>query len=159
LLRKTHFEADKHPRRNIAKLHEELSNMYGDVTNFLESKPPFEQRVWQSVMYHQKLQRMIKNRWGSYPAQNIVKDWLKRYEGQWLVPVIMPEIPMTNNINERGIRKVIPTRKLLGGHRTEKGARNYAIIETHRQTWKLREQSPYGMLVDYLRKCNAKPAA
>lgn len=159
LLRKTHFEADKHPRRNIVKLHEELSNMYDDVVSFLETKPAFEQRVWQSVMYHQKLQRIARHRWRSAPAQNIANDWLKRYEGQWLVPVIMPEISMTNNIDERGIRKVIPTRKLLGGHRTDKGARNFAIIETHRQTWRLRGQSPYCMLVDYLRKSNTKPAA
>ena len=159
LLRKTHFEADKYPGRNIVKMHEELSNMYDDVTNFLETKPNFEQRVWQSVLYHQKLQRITKHRWRSSPAQNIVNDWLKRYEGQWLVPVIMPEIPMTNNIDERGIRKVIPTRKLLGGHRTEIGARNFAIIETHRQTWRLRDHSPYSMLVSYLRDCNLKPAA
>jgi hypothetical protein len=159
LLRKTHFEAQRHPRRNIIRLHGELSNMYDDVTGFLETKPTFEQRVWQSIMYHQKLQRIAKHRWRSAPAQNIVNDWLKEYEGQWLVPVIMPEISLTNNIDERGIRKVIPTRKLLGGHRTERGAKNFAIIETHRQTWKLREQSPYNMLADYLRNCNLKPAA
>lgn len=159
LLRKTHFEASKHPKRNIIKLHEELSKMYNDIVNFLETKPSFEQRVWQSIMYHQKLQRITQHRWRSNPAQNIINDWLKRYEGQWLVPVIIPEIPLTNNIDERGIRKVIPTRKLLGGHRTEKGARNFAIIETHRQTWKLRGQSPYNMLVDYLRNANIKSAA
>lgn len=158
LLRKTHFEAGKHPKRNIARLHDELSNMYDDVVGFLETKPNFEQRVWQSIIYHQKLQRISQQRWSS-PAKNIVNDWLKMYEGQWLVPVLMPEISLTNNIDERGIRKVIPTRKLLGGHRTEKGARDFAIIETHRQTWKLNEKSPYKELVKYLRKCNMKPAA
>lgn len=155
LLRKSHFEAEKYPNRNVAKLHETLSNMYDDVSNFLTTNPPFEQRVWQSIMYHQKLQRIVKCRW-SNPASNIVNDWLKRYEGQWLVPVIMPRIPLTNNIDERGIRKVIPTRKLLGGHRTEKGAKNFAIIETHRQTWKLKGQSPYNMLVNKLRESNVK---
>lgn len=159
LLRKTHFEAERSPGKNIVKLHEELGNMYDDVISFLSTKPSFEQRVWQSVLYHQKLQRITQHRWRSNPAQNIVNDWLKRYEGQWLVPVIMPEISMTNNIDERGIRKVIPTRKLLGGHRTERGARDFAIIETHRQTWKLRGKSPYVMLVGYLRNCNVKPAA
>lgn len=159
LLRKTHFEVERNPKRNITRLHEELSNMYDEVVNFIESCPSFEQRVWHSIMYHQKLQRIANHRWRSAPAQNIVDDWLKRYEGQWLVPVIMPEIPMTNNIDERGIRKVIPTRKLLGGHRTERGARNFAIIETHRQTWKLRGQSPYRMLTDYLKEGNIKPAA
>lgn len=159
LLRKTHFEAEKYPKKNVARLHEELSKMYNDIAGFLKTEPTFEERVWQSIMYHQKLQRVCSYRWRSSPAQNIVNDWLKRYEGQWLVPVIMPEVPMTNNIDERGIRKVIPTRKLLGGHRTERGAKNFAIIETHRQTWKLRNQSPYGMLQNYLKKCNMNPAA
>ncbi|MEK6949302.1 MAG: hypothetical protein AABX34_03710, partial [Nanoarchaeota archaeon] len=109
-------------------------------------------------MYHQKLQRIARIRW-SNPAKSIVNEWLNKHEGQWLVSVIMPNISLTNNIGERGIRKVIPTRKLLGGHRTERGSRNFAVIETHRQTWKLREQSPYKMLVDHLRNCNVKPAA
>jgi hypothetical protein len=50
------------------------------------------------------------------------------------VPLLIPEVSLTNNICERGIRKVILTRKLLGGHKTEKGAKNFAIIETMRQT-------------------------
>lgn len=158
LLRKTHFEAEKYPRRNITRLHEELSNMYGVVNNFLAAKPSFEQRVWHSIMYHQKLQRIARCGW-SNPASNIVNDWLKKYEGQWLVPVIMPNISLTNNIDERGIRKVIPTRKLLGGHRTEQGAKNFAVIETHRQTWKLRNESPYCKLIEYLRKSNKRVAS
>lgn len=158
LLRKTHFEAEKYPKRNITKLHKELSNMFDDITSFLKIQPTFGQRVWQSIMYHQKLQRITKYNW-SNPAKQIVNDWLIKYEGQWLVPVIMPNIPLTNNEDERGIRKVIPSRKLLGGHRTEAGARNFAIIETHRQTWKLRRQSPYHMLVDYLRNTNEEAVA
>lgn len=158
LLRKSHFEAEKYPKRNIAKLHKLLSSMYEDVSSFLKTNPSFEQRVWQSIIYHQKLQRIAKCKW-SNPARNIVNDWLKRYEGQWLVPVIMPNISLTNNIDERGIRKVIPTRKLLGGHRTEKGARNFAIIETHRQTWKLNNKSPYSMLVNKLKELNVKTSS
>lgn len=159
LLRKTHFEAEKHPRKNVSRLHRELSNMYEDITSFLKTNPSFEQRVWQSIMYHQKLQRICLHRWRSKEAQSIVDEWLKRYEGQWLVGVIMLQVPLTNNADERGIRKVIPSRKMLGGHRTDKGARNFAIIETHRQTWKLRGQSPYHMMVDYLRNVNAEAAA
>ncbi len=49
---------------------------------------------------------------------------------------------------------MIPTRKLLGGHRTEQGANDFAIIETHRQTWQLRGKSPYLEMIDYLRQQN-----
>lgn len=158
LLRKTHFEAEKYQTRNVTILHQELMGIYKGVEEFQKTCPSFEQRVWQSIMCHQKLQRITRYRW-SNPAKQIVNDWLKEYEGQWLVPLIIPEIPLTNNINERGIRKVIPTRKLLGGHRTEIGARNFAIIETHRQTWRLRNESSYNQLVEYLRNHNIKSAS
>jgi len=156
LLRKTHFEAKKHPKRNIVRLHEELVKLYSEVVAFLETCPSFEKRVWHSIMYHQKLQRIANYKWRSSPAKNIINDWLKAYEGQWFVGVIIPEVPLTNNINERGIRKVIPTRKLLGGHRTEHGSESFAIIETHRQTWKLRGESPYCSLVEHLKNHNSE---
>ena len=108
-------------------------------------------------MYQQKLQRITNYRWKSESAKNVT-NMLKAYQGQWLVPVIMPEVELTNNKTERGIRKVIPTRKLLGGHRTNHGAYDFAVIESHRQTWKLGNASPYNKLAEYLKNCNAKVA-
>jgi len=70
----------------------------------------------------------------------------------------MPEVELTNNKDERGIRKVIPHRKLLGGHRTKQGSYDFAIIESHRQTWRLRNESPYNKLAEYLKNCNVKIA-
>jgi len=107
-------------------------------------------------MYNQRLQTITNYRWRSDCAKSIVKNMLKKFQGQWLVGIIMPEVELTNNKDERGIRKVIPTRKLLGGHRTKHGADDFAIIETHRQTWRLRNESPYNKLVEYLMKCNSK---
>jgi len=92
----------------------------------------------------------------SKQAKGIIDNWLKQFEGQWFVGVMMPEVELTNNRDERGIRKVIPTRKNLGGHRTEEGAEDFAIIETHRQTWKLKNKSPYTKLINFLTKYNAK---
>ena len=94
---------------------------------------------------------MITNyKWKSDAAKSITKNMLKEYQGQWLVGVIMPEVELTNNKDERGIRKIIPHRKLLGGHRTKQGSYDFAVIESHRQTWKLRNESPYNKLVEYL---------
>lgn len=154
LLRRTHSFAEKYPRRDIKKLHEQLSNFYDEVNEFLDKDPPYEQRVWHCIMYHQKLQRIVEQRWHSKEAKQIVTNFLKKFAGQWLVAVIMPEVELTNNKAERGIRKVIPTRKLLGGHRTGEGANDFAVIETHRQTWKLRGKSPYLEMIGYLRQQN-----
>ena len=117
------------------------------------------ERIWTGIRLTQKLQRITNNKWKSKESKSIAKNWLKEYEGQWLVGVFMPDVELTNNKDERGIRKVIPTRKLLGGHRTEKGAEDFAIIETNRQTWKLNQKSPYLELLNYLREDNSKTAA
>lgn len=154
LLRRTHSFAEKYPRRDIKKLHEQLSSFYNEVSEFLDKDPPYEQRVWHCIMYHQKLKAITKHKWYSKEAKQIVNNFLKKFDGQWLVAVIMHDVELTNNKTERGIRKVIPTRKLLGGHRTEGGANDFAIIETHRQTWKLRGKSPYLEMVDYLKQRN-----
>lgn len=153
LLRKTHFEKDKTPKKDIAKLHEQLTMLYHNANAFRESNPSFEDRVWNGIMYQQKLHAITNYRWRSKSAKNVT-NMLKAYQGQWLVGVIMPEVELTNNKDERGIRKVIPTRKLLGGHRTKHGAYDFAVIESHRQTWKLRNESPYNKMVDYLKNCN-----
>ena len=153
LLRKTHFEKDKTPKKDIAKLHEQLTMLYHNANAFRESNSSFEDRVWNGIMYQQKLHTITNYRWRSKSAKNVT-NMLKAYQGQWLVGVIMPEVELTNNKDERGIRKVIPTRKLLGGHRTKHGAYDFAVIESHRQTWKLRNESPYNKMVDYLKNCN-----
>jgi hypothetical protein len=157
LLRKTHFEKDKAPKKDIAKLHEQLTMLYHNANAFRESNPSFEDRVWNGIMYQQKLQTIANYRWRSKSAKNVT-NMLKAYQGQWLVGVIMPEVELTNNKDERGIRKVIPTRKLLGGHRTKHGAYDFAVIESHRQTWKLRNESPYNKMADYLKNCNVTVA-
>lgn len=154
LMRKTHFEADKNKNGDITNLHKELHMMYNEINTFIDTEPTFEQRVWQSICSHQKLQRITQHNWQSKTAQNIISNWLKEYQGQWLLPIIMPNISLTNNIAERGIRSIIPTRKLLGGHRTNKGAKNFAIIESHRQTWRMQGMSPYSMLINSLKEKN-----
>ena len=143
LLRKTHFEKEKYPKKDIVELHEQLKMLYDDVNSFLSANPSFEERVWNGIMYNQKLQRIANYKWKSDAAKSVTANMLKAYQGQWFVGVIMPEVELTNNKDERGIRKVIPHRKLLGGHRTKQGAYDFAVIESHRQTWRLRNESPY----------------
>ena len=158
LLRKTHFEKEKTQKKDIVKLHQQLTMLYGDVNDFLSTNPSFEQRVWNAIMYNQKLQRIANYKWRSDAAKSVTTNMLKAYQGQWFVGVIMPEVELTNNKDERGIRKVIPHRKLLGGHRTKQGSYDFAIIESHRQTWKLRHESPYNKMVEYLKNCNVTVA-
>lgn len=151
LLRKTFYEKEKHPTSDVALLHRQLSDLYEEAENSRNAVLSQSERIWTGIRLNQKMQRIAQNNWQSEESKGIVKNWLKEYEGQWLVGVFIPEVELTNNRDERGIRKVIPTRKMLGGHRTKKGAQDFAIIETHRQTWKLRGRAPYQKLVAFLR--------
>ncbi len=150
LLRKTFYLKIKNPRADIGKLHQQLSKLYEDAEKHRKMELTESERIWTGIRLTQAIQRITYHKWKSKEAKGIVDNWLKEYEGQWLVGVFIPEVELTNNKDERGIRKVIPTRKMLGGHRTEEGANDFAIIESNRQTWRLNKKSPYFELVNYL---------
>ncbi|MEK6876393.1 MAG: transposase, partial [Nanoarchaeota archaeon] len=84
LLRKTHSEKEKYPKRDIVKLHEQLTILYNNAKDFVESNPSFEDRVWNGIMYQQKLQAIANYRWRSESAKNVT-NMLKAYQGQWFV--------------------------------------------------------------------------
>ena len=154
LLRKAKFEAKKSPKKDVAVLYNSLSEMYASITEFLKRKPDESERIWQAILYQQKLQRLTNLKWKSESAIKLVNR-IKNYMHQWLVGVIMPEVPLHNNDNERPIRSIALPRKTCGGHRTPKGAKNFAIIASHLQTWKKRGLSQFSELNKFLSKIYA----
>jgi transposase len=154
LLRKTFDEAKKHPKSDVKLLHRMLSDLYTEAETYRKSDLTESRRIWTGIMMTQKLQMIKQYKWKNKSSKGIIANWLTLFEGHWLVGVFMPEVELTNNRDERGIRKVIPTRRMLGGHRTEEGANDFAVIETHRQTWKLKGHSPYTKLNEFFRNQN-----
>ena len=151
LLRKTYFEKNKRPHADVCELYDQLANLYQAMKEFLTEDPSMKEREKRYKIFYRRLKLLKNYQWKSESAQDIVKNWLEEYDGHWLTAILIPGITLDNNISERGIRKVIPWRKLLGGHRTWQGAKNFAIIETHRQTWQMNGKSSYEALVDHLR--------
>jgi len=156
LLRRTFHLKEDHPKSDIGILHRQLTDLYDEAEKYRIMDLSESERIWTGICLTQKLQRITLNNWKSEEAKAVVQNWLKNFEGQWLVGVFISKVELTNNKDERGIRKVIPTRKMLGGHRTEEGAEYFAIIETNRQTWRLNQKSPYFELLNYLREDNCK---
>ena len=154
LLRKVKFESKNHPRKNLRKLYGCLSSLYKEMSDFLDTNPSMKLREKKKKVFEEKLNTIINYRYWCKEAKAIIDNWLVAYRGHWLTAITVPGIRLDNNIDERGIRKVIPTRKLLGGHRTRQGSKNFAIIETHRQTWKLRGKSSFLALNESLRHYN-----
>jgi hypothetical protein len=151
LLRKAKFEAEKDPKKNIVKLYEQLKNLHREMSDFLKENPPFDTRQEKKIEFEKKLNQIINHKHWCKEAQSIIDNWLIAYRGHWLTAIEIEGISLDNNLCERKIRGSIGWRKMLGGHKTREGAKQYAIIQTHRQTWKLQGKYPYNELLNVLK--------
>ena len=151
LMRKAKFEAQKTPKKNIVKLYEQLKSLHREMSDFLKENPSKELRIEKKIKFEKKLNQIINYKHWCKEAQSIVDNWLITYRGHWLTAIEIEGISLDNNLCERKIRNSIGWRKMLGGHRTSEGARQYAIIETIRQTWKHEGKYPYNELLNVIR--------
>ncbi|MFH2020121.1 MAG: IS66 family transposase [archaeon] len=154
LLRKAKFEALKKPKEDIYVLYRRLGEIYNSIQDSMQANPSQSERIWASIMYHQKLKNLVNENWKNKDSI-LLCNRIKRYMHQWLVGIIIPEVPLHNNDSERSIKSLILQRKVCGGHRTLNGANNFAIIASHMQTWKLRKESQFEQLHNFLRKSYA----
>lgn len=60
---------------------------------------------------------------------------LDKYRDSLFTFVDNPEVPDNNNEAERGLRPSVVMRKITGGNRSDKGARNHEVIMSVMQTW------------------------
>jgi hypothetical protein len=121
------------------------------MMDFLKENPSKELRIEKKKEFEEKLNEIINYRYWCKEAKSIVKNRLKAYRNHWLTAIEVEGISLDNNICERKIRNSIGWRKMLGGHKTREGTRQYAIIQTHRQTWKHQGKYPYNELLNVIR--------
>jgi transposase len=150
LVRKAKFESEKYPRKNVKKLYEQLSNLYDEMKDFLKENPSKELRIKKKVEFENKLNEIINYRGWCAEAKSIIKNRIKAYRNQWLTAIEIEGISLDNNICERKIRGSIGWRKMLGGHKTREGTKQYAIIQTHRMTWKHKDKNSYNELLNVI---------
>jgi len=154
LLRSTHTLAALNPKKDITLLHSWLTSLFNEMSEFLEKGPPPDLREKMFNYFDGKLEDIINYKWKSKDAKSIVKNRLQKFRDDWCTAILFLGVPLTNNDTERNIRKAIPTRKLLGGHRTEEGAKYYAITQSLRLTWKLRGYSSFNKMTEKLSEIN-----
>jgi len=151
LLRKTKFEAEKNPKKNIVKFYEQLKHLHKEMADFLKENPSKELRHEKKIEFEKKLNQIINYKHWCKEAQSIIDNRLKAYRNHWLTAIEIEGISLDNNLCERKIRNSIGWRKMLGGHKTREGVKQYAIIETHRQTWKHQGKYLYNELLNVIR--------
>lgn len=156
LLRATYNWAIENPKEDIVLLHRWLTSLFNEMKNFLEKDPSLHKREKMFNYFDGKLEDIINHKWKSKDAIGIVKNRLVKYRNDWCTSILFPGVSLTNNDTETHIRSAIPTRRMLGGHRTEEGAEYYAITQSLRLTWKLRGLSPYHAMVDKFTEINSE---
>lgn len=150
LIRKARFEAEKYPKKNIVKLYEQLKSLYNEMSNFLKENISLDMRREKKKEFEEKLNEIINYRHWCKEAKSIIDNRLKAFRNHWLAAIEIEGVSLNNNLCERKIRNSIGWRKMLGGHRTREGAKQYAIIQTHRQTWIHQEKYPYNELLNFI---------
>ena len=158
LLRTTHHLTKENPKKDIAYLHKWLTILFNEMGEFLKKDPPPDEREKKYKFYNRKLRKIMNHNWKSKQAKGIIKNWFRKFEGHWLTAILISGVKLTNNDTERHLRGSIPTRKLLGGHRTEEGAKYFAITESLRRTWRLRKLSPFHEMANKLREISGNQA-
>lgn len=158
LLRATYTLTMENSKEDIVLLHQWLTNLFNEMSNFLEDDPPPDEREKMFNYFDDKLEDIINHNWKSKEAISIVKNRLIKFRDNWCTAILIPGVSLTNNDTERHIRTAIPTRTLLGGHRTEEGAEYYAITQSLRLTWKLRGLSPYHEMINHFMEINGNLA-
>jgi len=156
LLRTTYTYAMENPKKDIVLLHRWLTNLFNEMSEFLKEDPPPDKREKMFNYFDGKLEDIINYNWKSKWAISIVKNRLVKFRDHWCTAILIPGVSLTNNDTERNIRTAIPTRKMLGGHRTEEGAEYYAITQSLRLTWKLRKSSAYHEMIRKFEEINSE---
>lgn len=151
LLRKARFEAEKHPKKNVVSLYEQLRELHKEMEDFLKEDPSSEIRKEKKKEFSKKLDEIINYKHWCKEAQSIVDNRLKVYRNHWLTAIEIEGICLDNNACEREIRGSIGWRKMLGGHKTREGTKQFAIIQTHRKTWEHRGKYPYNELLNTIK--------
>jgi transposase len=151
LVRKAKFESEKNPRKNVRKLYEQLSGLYEEMKDFLKENPSIEIRIKKKIEFEKKLDEIINYKYWCAEAKSIIKNRINAYKNQWLTAIEIEGVSLDNNICERKIRGSIGWRKMLGGHKTREGTKQYAIIQTHRMTWRHQEKNSYNQLLNAVR--------
>lgn len=61
----------------------------------------------------------------------------------WFTCVLHPQVEPTNNAAERGLRKFVVIKKIIGCLRSDQGKRNMQVMLSVFQTWRLQGLNPY----------------
>lgn len=125
--------------KEIRSLHRTLKQIYTQLDKV--TKLPFDQkeRYAYYLEFEAKLKEIIQT---EYNFDDVLKVQIRiKNQGNNLITAILfPNVPLDNNLAERGVRPSVIVRKISGGSRSDIGAQTFAVNMSIIQTIKMRNQ-------------------
>ena len=137
--------------KEVRVLHRRLKQIYTQLDKI--TKLPFDQKIRYAyyLEFEVKLKEIIQT---EYSWEDALKIQLRiKNQGNNLITAILfPNVPLDNNLAERGVRPSVVVRKISGGSRSDIGAETFAVNMSIIQTIKMRSQPLIPTLHDLLLK-------
>lgn len=150
LLRKSHEAAiDQNASEEVQVLHQTLKKQFTLLDETV--KQPFNQtdrklihaQAWNTI------QKIISQKYTNLDAQAI-QTRIKHQGKNLLTALLYNNVPLTNNLAERSLRKIVVIRKMSGGSRSWNGAKTTAINMSVYQTIQAQNLPLIPTLKEYL---------
>jgi len=148
-----------HLLREIKKLNEQYDGVEGFYKSFkkmfkkveqIRNKPPsLEVRQALFMQLKEEMQQLISEM-NSYTQLRKFAGKVKNGLDYWFTCVIHLFVEPTNNTAERALRELVVQRKIIGGLRTEKGARIMETVTSMIATWKQQQLPLFATLKSHL---------
>lgn len=132
-----------------------LKKVYAELSEIIQKDLTKEEREKLYRIYQKKIQKIINEK---YTASD-VKEIQVRIANQntnLITALLYPNVPLTNNEAERNIRKMVVTRKISGGSRSNDGAATHAVNMSIIQTLARKKESLVSELRNILTPVSAK---
>lgn len=110
----------------VKALHHKLKQLFAILSEDVQQ--PYDRKERQQLYqwYWQDIQKIIDTPYCQKDAQAI--QTRIRHQGKNLLTALLYDgVPLTNNVAEQAMRKVVVTRKISGGSQSVKGAKTHAV--------------------------------
>ena len=150
LLRKSHEASiDPNASNEMKLLHQTLKDLFGNLSEVV--KQPFNIKS-RKIIHHQAwstLQQIINQKY-THDSTKTIQVRIKHQGKNLLTAILHNGVPLTNNLAERSLRKIVVIRKISGGSRSWQGAKTTATNMSIYQTIQAQNLPLIPTLKEYL---------
>ena len=141
LLRNSREKAEReNSSQEMRDLHVALKTMFGELSEIIQQKMSAKKRKETHHLYKEKIQTIIDTEYISKDVKEI-QTRITNQNTNLITALLYLGVPLTNNEAERNIRKMVVTRKISGGSRSDNGAATHAVNMSIIQTLALKKES------------------